>query len=298
MAMQPSTLRASCLCGQVRWEVLGPLEQPDPRHPLAALFFSHCHCSRCRKVHGAPYGTYLVVPEGRLRITHGHDHIVPWKGSSGATRPFCRGCGAVVPDGVASQGYVGTPAGSFDDDLGVVPTAHIFVASKASWVDILDDLPRFDAYPPALGAPAMETRPPLDRDTGEPRGSCLCGGVTFVVPGPVTRCRTCHCSRCRKAGGAAHMSYLTVPSEGLRFTRGEDLVTTYRLPEARYFGHSFCSVCGSSMPRRDTERGLCFVPMGSLDDDPGVRPSYHIYVASAAPWDVIRDGLPQHAETV
>lgn len=294
--MPPTTLHASCLCGQVRWEVLGPLRQPvpDPKNPLAVLFLSHCHCSRCRKAHGAPYATYLVVPEDRLRITHGREHIEPWRaGSSGPTRPFCRVCGSVVPDGFASHGYTSTPAGPFDDDLGVVPTGHIFVASRAPWVEILDDLPRFDAYPEGLGSPAMETRPPLDPETGDPRGSCLCGAVTYVVRGPIVRCRTCHCSRCRKAGGAAHVSYLATPFDGVRFTRGEDLVTVYKVPEARYFRHAFCSVCGSSMPRRDAERAIAIVPMGSLDDDPGVRPSCHIHVASAAPWDVIRDDLPR-----
>jgi hypothetical protein len=297
--MSSTTFRASCLCGQVRWEVLGRLQQPDttdPRNPLPFLFFSHCHCSRCRKAHGAPYATYLVVPDGRLRITHGHEHIEPWKAGSGVTRPFCRVCGGVVPDGVASHGYVSTPAGPFDDDLGVVPTAHIFVASRAPWVEIFDDLPRFDAYPEGLGARPLETRAPLDPDTGETRGSCLCGAVSYVVGGPVLRCRTCHCSRCRKAGGAAHVSYLVTPFDGLRFTRGEGMVTTYEVPGARYFKHAFCGQCGSSMPRKDVERGLGIVPMGSLDDAPGVKPSSHIYVGSAARWDVIRDGLPQYAE--
>ena len=38
------------------------------------------------------------------------------------------------------------------------------------------------------------------------------------------------------------------------------------------------------------------VPMGALDDDPGIRPQAHIFVASKAPWDTIEDALPQHAE--
>jgi len=34
--------------------------------------------------------------------------------------------------------------------------------------------------------------------------------------------------------------------------------------------------------------------MGSLDDDPGVRPLCHIFVDSKAPWYEITDNLPQH----
>lgn len=294
--MSDTTLHASCLCGQVCWEVDGPLRQPDPSDPLAALAMSHCHCSRCRKAHGAPYATYLVVSERRFRITQGNDQIVRFASSPGMFRPFCGRCGSVVPDGVPWNGLVGTPAGPFDDDPGRRPASHIFVASKAPWVTLTDDLPRFDAYPEAFGAPAMETRAPLDPETGEVRGSCLCGGVAYVISAPPIRCRTCHCSRCRKAGSAAHVSYLVTPIDGLRFTRGEELLVTYKVPEARHFKHAFCRTCGSSMPRKDAERGIAIVPMGSLDDDPGVRPGSHIYVGSRAPWDPITDGLPQFEE--
>jgi hypothetical protein len=82
----------------------------------------------------------------------------------------------------------------------------------------------------------------------------------------------------------------------VRFTRGEDLLQIYAVPGARYFKHRFCRVCGSSMPRKDAERGICIVPMGSLDDDPGARPASHIYVGSKAPWDAITDTLPQYEE--
>lgn len=297
--MSSRTFHASCLCGQVRWEVEGPLRQPDPTSsPLAALFMSHCHCGRCRKAHGAPYATYLVVSERGFRLTHGHEHIARFASSPGMVRPFCDVCGSVVPDGKASpEGFVGMPAGMFDDDPGVVPTSHIFVGSKAPWVTLPEDgLPRFDTYPDALGMTAMETRAPLDPETGGARGSCLCGGVTYVVTGPPVRCRTCHCSRCRKAGSAAHVSYLVTGFDGMHFTRGEDLVSTYKVPEARYFKHAFCRECGSAMLRRDAERGIAIVPMGSLDDDPGVRPAMHIYMGSRLSWDVVTDGLPQFDE--
>jgi hypothetical protein len=293
-------LHASCLCGEVRWEVAGPLRQPRPdapdAHPRPALFLAHCHCGRCRKAHGAPYATYLMVPEGRLRVTRGQDRIVRWASIPGIVRPFCATCGSVVPSGIASDGFVWSPAGPFDDPLGVVPTAHIFVGSKAPWVEIDDALPRFDEDPDPVRTPSVETRAPVDPDTGVPRGSCLCGGVAYVVTAPPLRCRTCHCSRCRKAGSAARVSYLATSFEGVRFTRGEDRITIYAVPGARYFKHAFCKVCGSTMPRKDADRGVGIVPMGSLDDDPGARPGSHIYVGSRAAWDSIDDALPRYEE--
>ena len=41
-------------------------------------------------------------------------------------------------------------AGTFDDDPRCQPQYHIFVSSKAGWLEINDDLPQFDELPPAL----------------------------------------------------------------------------------------------------------------------------------------------------
>jgi hypothetical protein len=280
--MSTSATSASCLCGAVRWEAEGPFE-----------LMSHCHCSRCRKAHGAPYATYLMVKEERFRIIEGREKIARWQaGPDRLGYPFCSVCGSVVPDGEVSKRRVGMPAGNFDGDPEATPLAHIFVASKAPWVSIHDELPRYDAYPPEYGIGSHPDRAPLDPEGLGTRGSCLCGAVSFVVTGEPLRSRTCHCSRCRKAGSAAHVSYLVVAHDGVRFTRGEDHVEVFKLPDARFFKHAFCRTCGSSMPRRDAERGIAIVPMGSLDDDPAFRPQSHIFVASKAAWDVIADALP------
>jgi len=55
-------------------------------------------------------------------------------------------------------------------------------------------------------------------------------------------------------------------------------------------------VCGSKVPRINTQLGYVAIPAGSLDDDPGVRPMAHIYVDSKAAWDEISDELPRYAE--
>ena len=43
----------------------------------------------------------------------------------------------------------------------------------------------------------------------------------------------------------------------------------------------------------DPDPGNYGLAMGTLDDDPGVLPSYHIFVGSKAPWYDITDHLPQ-----
>jgi len=273
--------RASCLCGDVTWQFDGDLE-----------LMSHCHCSRCRKAHGTGFATYVAGAAERFHLD-GAAQVACWESAPGFERCFCRQCGAVVP-GRAQDGRVFAPAGNFLDDPGVRPLAHIFVASKAPWVEIGDDLPRFDAYPEGFEAPRIAERAPLD-PPGRPRGSCLCGGVAFVLEQAPFMARHCHCGRCRRERSAAHASNLLTRADGVRFTRGADLLDTYRLPEARFFTHVFCRVCGASMPRIDRGRDLAIVPMGALDDDPGIRPREHIFVDSRAPWFALpEDGLPRH----
>ncbi|MEP7050269.1 MAG: GFA family protein [Pseudomonadota bacterium] len=125
------------------------------------------------------------------------------------------------------------------------------------------------------------------------KGSCLCGGIEFEVSDPPSGATHCHCSRCRKTRGTAHATNYMVALDSLRYLRGEELLSKYRLPEAKFYAHWFCSVCGSTMPRFDEARGFAVVPMGAFDEDPISRPNRHIHVASKAAWDVITDGLPQ-----
>jgi hypothetical protein len=60
---------------------------------------------------------------------------------------------------------------------------------------------------------------------------------------------------------------------------------------------TFCVRCGATLQfiREDRPDAL-WVAVGTLDDDPGVRPLHHIFVRSKAPWYEIADGLPQFDE--
>ena len=273
--------KSRCLCGAVRWTAEGPFQ-----------FMSHCHCSRCRKAHGTPFATYVAAPSDAFALT-GAVRIARYESSPGLFRPFCTGCGSVTP-GDPWQGLVFLPAGCMEDDPGERPSGHIFVGSKAPWYQIPDVLPQFETYPPGTDVPAQPDRTPPDPPGKFMRGSCLCGSVAYVVEEPPFMARYCHCSRCRYARGAAHASNMLTRVEGVRFTRGADLVASYKPPEANFYTQAFCRGCGSPMPRLDAGRHIAIIPMGSLDDDPGIQPSEHIWVGSKAPWFDIADELKQH----
>lgn len=123
-------------------------------------------------------------------------------------------------------------------------------------------------------------------------GSCLCGEIRFVVEGPIEMFRLCYCSRCRKATGSAHLSAMFAPPESVRWLSGRDLITTFDLPTARYFATSFCSRCGSPVPRTSRRDGRIVIPAGALDDEPDVRPQQRIYCADRAEWSKQVEAVP------
>lgn len=130
------TIRGSCLCGAVRYEVTGSLGPAG-----------HCHCSMCRKSHGAAFATWAFVDPKRFRWTSGAELVEGYLSSPGRERCFCRKCGAplvATHDGKVTELVLG----SVDGDPGLRPREHIFVASRAPWHEITDALPQFAEWPP------------------------------------------------------------------------------------------------------------------------------------------------------
>ena len=123
-------------------------------------------------------------------------------------------------------------------------------------------------------------------------GSCLCGAVRYVATGEEQRFYHCHCSRCRKVSGTGHASNLFMQGT-LTWSSGEELIKSFKLPEAERFTNSFCEVCGSRVPRFIEKLGMVFIPAGSLDDEPGLRPQARIFLDSRAGWSCDESVLPQ-----
>ena len=283
--MAEQHVTGSCLCGAVRYELRGPFLQ-----------LAHCHCSICRKHHGAPFASWLVSPLAGYTLLAGAEHTGRYDSSAGLHRLFCTTCGSVLPAAMESEGLMISPAGNLDGDLGPVPAHHMFVASKAPWYEITDDLPRHDEYAPDAGLPAVTRSPPLPPSPGCVSGSCACGKVAFEYSGEPLRMVHCHCSRCRKGRSAAHATNMFVPLDRFRFRHGEELVRDFPLPGARFFGVAFCTACGGTVARRSLPRNAAVIPVATLDVDPGMRPTAHIFVGSKAPWFTITDELPRFEE--
>jgi hypothetical protein len=139
---QPKTEGAvggSCDCGKVTYEFDGP-----------AYRMGCCHCSRCRKARSSAYSTQAFVPIDSFRWLSGEDNLDHYKveDSKYFYTTFCRECSSPMPRAFEEFDVFMVPAGSFDQDPGVRPQAHIYVTSKATWHEITDGLPQFDEMPP------------------------------------------------------------------------------------------------------------------------------------------------------
>ena len=124
----------------------------------------------------------------------------------------------------------------------------------------------------------------------------MCGAVRFEVNEPLVSAGYCHCTRCqRRTGTAASISGRVAPGS-LRITAGEELLRSYDPPDG--FSKVFCSACGSALwSRNPQDPKVMSVRLGAFDRDPGVRPSYHQYVAYAVSWEPLPDdGLPRFPE--
>ncbi|MCG8428799.1 MAG: GFA family protein [Chromatiales bacterium] len=126
--------KGQCLCGAIKYEV-------DEMTNLTA----HCHCSMCRKFHGAAFATFGEARKERFRWIEGEEHLKSYVADNGTTRQFCDSCGSSMtfhaPTG--QDDIVEFTLGTLDSDITLRPDAHIYVGSKASWSDICDDLPQY-----------------------------------------------------------------------------------------------------------------------------------------------------------
>jgi hypothetical protein len=123
-------------------------------------------------------------------------------------------------------------------------------------------------------------------------GECLCRAVRYKVADAFEYALNCHCSDCRRATGAAFKPFAGVARDKLALVAGDDNVMIHGDASASHDVH--CRRCGSLLYSVVRNGAYAHVAMGSLVDDPSIRPSAHIFAGSKAPWFSITDDLPQY----
>ena len=125
------------------------------------------------------------------------------------------------------------------------------------------------------------------------RGACLCERVRYEVADAFCYAAMCHCGKCRRATGSAFKPFAGIERDRLRITDGKERV--------KFFGDAtthdaHCADCGSLLYSQVREARFAHVTLGTLVDEPTIRPTHHIFVGSKAAWETITDSLPQFSE--
>ena len=115
-------------------------------------------------------------------------------------------------------------------------------------------------------------------------GSCICGLVSFEISAEFSDFYLCHCHRCQKITGSACAANIFSELSAINWLSGKDEIKSFTLSEAKYFNHSFCSRCGSPVPRKARSGEFLIIPAGSLDADPIMTPQRNIFWESRASW--------------
>ena len=126
--------RGQCLCGAIKYEV-----------DKIKSKIGHCHCSMCRKFHGAAFSTFGEANVNDFRWIEGKNQLKNYVASNGSVRQFCQNCGSSMTFAQSEEvsDLIEFSLGTLDSDLELSPDAHIYTESKASWVEICDDLPQY-----------------------------------------------------------------------------------------------------------------------------------------------------------
>jgi hypothetical protein len=123
-------------------------------------------------------------------------------------------------------------------------------------------------------------------------GKCLCGAINYALADEFKYALNCHCSDCRRATGSAFKAFAGIERSKLDIINGKKQVLIFGDENANHDVH--CKVCGSLLYSVVGDGVIVHVTLGTLADDPVIRPQAHIFVGDKAPWFEITDHLPQH----
>jgi hypothetical protein len=124
-------------------------------------------------------------------------------------------------------------------------------------------------------------------------GECLCGEVGYQVADEFLYALNCHCCNCRRTTGSAFKPFAGIQRSKLRLQKGQDSLLIFGEENAH---DAHCGHCGSLLYSVVRDGAFVHVTLGTLLDDPTIRPTAHIFVGSKAPWFTITDDLPQHQQ--
>lgn len=112
-------------------------------------------------------------------------------------------------------------------------------------------------------------------------GSCLCGAVHYRVRGEPHAVTHCHCASCRKASGAAFVTWFTVRTHEVEW-RGEARLVYHSSAAVE---RGFCPRCGSTLSyAHASDPALLDLTVSSLDVPELLIPMQHAWWSERVAW--------------
>ena len=130
-------IKGNCECKKISFEITQEIK-----------YFSHCHCSQCRRCHGSAFATFIEVEKSFFKYDSDIKYLKSYASSKDCQRIFCQICGSNIMflhKSKPEKYYVS--AGVLNGDLSLPEAHHVFVGSKANWYDITDNLKQHLEYP-------------------------------------------------------------------------------------------------------------------------------------------------------
>jgi len=121
-----------CLCRKTNWEFQGDVS-----------WACYCHCDDCRRNCAAPVVAWIGVPLNNFQWTG--DTPNTYESSEGVRRHFCKTCGSPLAfEAEHYEGGMNLYSASLEDPEQFKPTFHVNIESKLSWLEIQDELPKYE----------------------------------------------------------------------------------------------------------------------------------------------------------
>jgi hypothetical protein len=132
-------LTGGCLCGAIRYETWG-----------SRIYNIICHCRMCQRASGGPLAALFYVASDCIKITKGSPHA--YRSSATVDRLFCPDCGSpLFFQRINLPNIRAIFVGSLDDPNDFIPALHVCMSSAVPWLDVHDDIPRYDEKPKDWG---------------------------------------------------------------------------------------------------------------------------------------------------
>ncbi len=125
-------------------------------------------------------------------------------------------------------------------------------------------------------------------------GGCACGAVRYEATAEPILMLHCHCRDCQRSSGGPYASFVVVPTEAFKITKGA--LRFYPTP-SEAGGHThrgFCAECGTPvMGKPDAAPQIAAIRTASLDDPSGFNLQMDVWTCDAHPWDKMNPALPK-----